>query len=261
VTLPFVSEDELGRLYPPAYAPYDLPDRGFARMASLAIRRWQGFLALRTPPLGALRERAPGRVLDVGCGRGDLGETLVRAGWRVTGIDPSPEACAVAARRGIDARVGTPATLDLEPGAYDAVSFQHSLEHVSDPLAALRSVAAALRPGGLVLITVPNFGGWQARVFRSRWYHLDLPRHRTHFTAQGLETLLRRAGLEPVDTSTSTSGAGLPASVQYAVTGRCLFPAGLRLRLAVAACWPLWPFARILDALGGGDVLHVVARR
>lgn len=261
-TLPHVDESDLGGLYPTAYAPYDLPSSGPARLASLAIRRAQGRQALRGEPLRALAGEAPGRFADVGCGRGDLGETMLRRGWRVTGVEPSPEACEVARARGIDARTGTLATVELEPGHYDAVSFQHSLEHVSDPLAALRSAASALRPGGLVAITVPNFGGWQARRFHSRWYHLDLPRHRTHFTAQGLAALLERAGYEAVRTSASSSTMGLPFSVQYAVAGRALFPTGLGLRLAAAAAALTYPLTRTLDlALGEGDLLHASARR
>jgi SAM-dependent methyltransferase len=203
----------------------------------------------------------PGWALDVGCGRGDLGAALIGAGWRVTGVEPSATACAVAGARGIDARRGTLAEVELEPAAYDAASFRHSLEHVTDPVADLRRVHDALRPGGLVLVTVPHFGGWQARRFRSRWYHLDLPRHRIHFTAAGLARALERAGLQPMRLSTATSTIGLPASVQYALVGRCLFPTGLPLRAASAAAAAAWPVALVADRLGGGDLLHAVARR
>ena len=79
---------------------------------------------------------------------------------------------------------------------YDAAVFRHSLEHVTDPVGALRRVRKALRPGGLVLISVPNFGCWQRRRFGSRWHHLDLPRHRVHFTHAGLERALEKAGFD-----------------------------------------------------------------
>ena len=187
-------------------------------------------------PLRALGDRPPGRSLDVGAGRGDVSAALVARGWTATIVEPSPSGCAAALARGVDAREGTLATVALEPGAYDAAIFQHSLEHVADPVADLLLVAAALRPGGLLLVTVPNFGSWQARRFGGRWYHLDLPRHRTHFTARGLERALAQAGLEVVEQTTSTSTVGLPASVQYALAGRCLFPGGLGLRIASGLC-------------------------
>jgi len=178
----------------------------------------------------------------------------------VTGIEPSPAAVAIAATRGVDARVGTLADVALEPGAYDAVVFQHSLEHTPDPLGDLDRVRAALRPGGRVLVTLPNFSSWQRRRFRDRWFHLDLPRHRTHFSPHGLQAILERAGLTVEHVSTSTSSVGLPATVQYAIAGRCLFRAGLGARVAVGLCALTLPPAWALNRVGGGgDVLHAVA--
>ena len=262
ITLPQLPAAELAGFYPESYGPYDAARGGpVARISSL-IQRWQGGLGLRTPPLRALPGPAPGRLLDVGCGRGDLGAYLIARGWRVTGIEPSANAVEAARARGLDARRGTLDDVELETGAYDAAVFRHSLEHVIDPVEALRRVREALRPGGLMLISVPNFGCWQRRRFGSRWYHLDLPRHRVHFTQAGLGRALERAGFEAVTTTTSTSSVGLPASIQYALAGRCLFPGGLSLRIAAGLCALGWPVSRLLDgAGGGGDVLDAVARR
>jgi len=262
VTTPEASPEELASYYPSGYGPYERPANPLVRLASAAIRAWQGFLAVRAFPLERTRELTPGRAVDVGCGRGDLGALLIRRGWRVTGVEPSAEACAAARARGIDARRGTLADVPLEPGAYDIAVFKHSLEHVDDPVADLERVRAALRPGGLVLVTVPNFSSWQRRRFGSRWFHLDLPRHRMHFTPAALRRALHRAGHEPVRLDTSTSTVGLPATLQYAVAGRCLFPDGLRLRVASGLCALVLPAALLADRLAGaGDQLHAVARR
>jgi SAM-dependent methyltransferase len=262
VTLPALSPAELAAFYPDTYGPYGDAQGGLVSRISRRIRRWQGSRALRTKPLEAIADREPGRLVDVGCGRGDLGAYLVGRGWAVTGIEPSANACEQARARGVDARQGTVETVELEDGAYDAAVFRHSLEHVTDPVAALERSGAALRPGGLVLISVPNFGGWQSRRFGSRWYHLDLPRHRIHFTPDAMERALERAGLEDVSVTSSTSAVGLPASIQYAMFGRCLFPRGLPLRVAVGLCALAWPAARVANGLGGGgDVLDVVGRR
>jgi SAM-dependent methyltransferase len=261
VTLPRLESEALAALYPDEYGPYDTVQGGLAAAISRLIQRWQGRRALATRPLRALAEREPGRVVDVGCGRGDLGAYLAERGWRVTGIEPSAPACSAARARGVDARQGTIETVELEDGAYDAAVFRHSLEHVTDPVAALRRARAALRPGGLVLISVPNFDSWQRRHFGSRWYHLDLPRHRVHFTEPAVRRALERAELEPISITTSTSPVGLPASIQYALAGRCLFPRGLPLRVAVGLCALVWPGARLADRLGGGgDVIDVVAQ-
>jgi SAM-dependent methyltransferase len=260
VTLPLVGDEQLGAFYPDRYGPYDERMSGLERVASRAIRALQGSTALRTAPLSALRERRPGRGLDVGCGRGDLLATLAGRGWKMSGLEPSPSACAAAARRGLDARCGTLSTVALEPESYDAVVFRHSLEHINDPVAALQLVRAALVPGGLVLITVPNFGSWQARRFAGCWFHLDVPRHRVHFTAPALERAAAAAGLELRAVATSSSTVGLPGSIQYRLFGRCLFPGGLGLRVASGLATLTLPVSLALDRVtGGGDLLHVVA--
>ena len=84
-----------------------------------------------------------------------------------------------------------------EPRHADAVVLWHVLEHVEDPGAALDRVRGWLRPGGTLLIGVPNIESLQARIGGSRWLHLDVPRHRHHFTPGGIESLLGRHGLEP----------------------------------------------------------------
>jgi len=259
-TFPPLRPADLAALYPASYGPYsDAGGRLTAAISGL-IRAVQGRLALRRFPLAPVVRRTPGRGLDVGCGRGDLAARLIGEGWSMAGVEPSPNACAAARARGVDAREGTLDAVELEQAAYDLVVFQHSLEHTTEPKRDVERVRAALAPGGIVVVTVPNFGCWQARRFRDRWFHLDLPRHRTHFTAGGLERVLERAGLRLVRLETSSSAVGLPATLQYALAGRCLFPGGLGLRVAAALCVAALPLARVADRIGGGgDQLHAVA--
>jgi SAM-dependent methyltransferase len=257
-TQPRIEPAGLAALYPDTYGPYAEADGSVTAAISTAIRLMQGTLALRRFPLATVATRTPGRGLDVGCGRGDLAARFVERGWRMTGVEPSPAACAAARTRGVDAREGTLESVELEPRTYDLVIFQHSLEHTADPGADLERVREALAPGGSIVVTVPNFGCWQARRFRDRWYHLDLPRHRTHFTAEGLARLFERAGLHAERIATSTSSVGLPATLQYALAGRCLFPGGLGLRVATGLCVLTLPLARLANR-AGGDQLHAIA--
>jgi 2-polyprenyl-3-methyl-5-hydroxy-6-metoxy-1,4-benzoquinol methylase len=260
VTWPMVDGAELGSFYPTSYATHDALPSGALGLVSKVVERLQSWQALRTAPLDRLAEMPAGRLLDVGCGRGDLGSWFVRRGWSVVGIEPAAHACAVAESRGVQARVGTLASVEIEPDTYDAVVFRHSLEHVADPVDDLRRAREALRDGGVAIVSVPNFGCWQALRFGGSWFQLDLPRHRFHFNASALGMMLNRAGFGAVETTTSSSSIGLPGSVQYALAGRCLFPHGMKQRVAVALCAPLSPFIRLLDGVAGeGDVLHAVA--
>ena len=261
-TLPPSSAEQIAAYYPADYGPFAASTGRLFQLISRAIRAWQGFAASRRPPISSIAGRPPGDGLDVGCGRGDLAGWLVQRGWRMTGIEPSAGAAAVARARGVTVLEGTLGTEQLPGEAFDAAVFQQSLEHTEEPLADLQRVFAALRPGGVVCVSVPNFGSWQARRFGSRWFHLDVPRHRVHFTAAALAQALELAGFADVRTTTSTSPVGLPASLQYRVFGRCLFPGGLALRIAAGLCVLVLPLSAMSDhLLGGGDVLHAVASK
>ncbi|MGO9763869.1 MAG: class I SAM-dependent methyltransferase [Solirubrobacteraceae bacterium] len=261
VTLPTVDASQLASLYPTTYGTYERLPTGVLGLVSKAVQRVQAWQSLHTAPFECLAELPAGRLLDVGCGRGDLGSWFVRRGWSVVGVEPSVHACELARSRGVDARAGTLAEVKLEPSTYDAVVFRQSLEHVTDPVGDLRRARQALRNGGVAIVSVPNFGCWQSNRFGGSWFHLDLPRHRFHFNANALRIVLERAGFRQVETCTSSSSVGLPASIQYALVGHCVFPDGLRLRVAAALCAATTPFTWLLDRLAGeGDVLHAVAR-
>jgi SAM-dependent methyltransferase len=261
-TLPLVSSDELEAFYPSEYNAYALPANPVLRGLATALFESRYRRSLRSQPLYALSGRAPGRLLDVGSGRGDLGVVLARSGWRVIGLEPSPEAVAEARKRGLESEEGMLTEGPRREGGYDAVVFNHSLEHVVEPFEDLSIARELLQPGGLVLISLPNFGSWQARRFGSRWFHLDLPRHRTHFTEEGLEKLLRRTGFTEVRTATSTSADGLPMSLQYRLLGRSRLAAGAGRYLSIGATLALVPVTLVADRVAGaGDLLHAVAEK
>jgi SAM-dependent methyltransferase len=213
--------------------------------------------------VGALGEASGGRLLDVGCGDGELCELMIRRGWRVLGIEPSEAAAERAGERGVEVAVGTLKTVELEPGAQDAIVFNHSLEHVEDPVEALVAAREGLRADGLVAVSTPNFDCWARRRFGRSWFHLDLPRHRVHFTEGALRTALERAGLRPQRTWTSSSPSGLAGSIQYRRLGGLAVDEGpSRHAIGQIAALGLIPVARAEQALGGGrDFLHALARR
>jgi SAM-dependent methyltransferase len=153
--------------------------------------------------LALLRQLAPppARLLDIGAGRGRFVRAAIAAGYEASGIEPS--ARGVAGARSIGAPVGQVGIGDavIAADSLEAATLWHVLEHLDDPGAALRRIAGWLAPGGALLVGVPNLASLQALVGGERWYHLDVPRHRVHFTPAGLQTLLRATGFEPVRTA------------------------------------------------------------
>jgi SAM-dependent methyltransferase len=257
-TLPLAREAELAAFYPLQYAPFDVPRGALAEaMALLQRGRDHRF------PLSELAAGGGSRtLLDVGCGRGDLAASWIGAGWRVLGIEPSPQAAETALRRGAEIVGATLSTVSLAPQSMDAVVFRHSLEHMTEPRSDLQRVWDALRPGGRLAVIVPNWGSWQRRVFGQYWFPLELPRHRTHFTAAGLTAALGAAGFERVAVRPATPFITTTWSLQFRLFDRLLTHSGAALLAGYAASVPVAIVASALDALrGGGDFLHAAAVR
>ena len=76
----------------------------------------------------------------------------------------------------------------------DLVVMFHVLEHLSDPLTALTAVARRVKPGGTLILGVPNIASWQARFAGPFWMHLEVPRHLCHFSPESIERALGASG-------------------------------------------------------------------
>ena len=199
-------------------------------------------------------------MLDVGCGSGDLLEHFARCGWKTYGIDPSGEATAAAARRGAQVHQGTLRDQPWQIGAFELIAFQHSLEHIVDPIDALRRARALLAPGGQMAIAVPNWSSWQRRLlFRNRWCMLDLPRHQQHFSPRALKRLAAVLELETREVGTSSSAISTAYSVHYVLAGH--WTPGWKLWLSYAVSVPMLPFVLLGDRIGGGDSCYIVMKR
>lgn len=149
-------------------------------------------------PVRVLRRAgaAPGaRVLDAGAGRGRLVAALREAGYDARGIEPSRRSTSLARAAGQPVELRSIEEHDDE--GLDAVVLWHVLEHVEDPRATVARMRSWLRPGGLLLLGVPNAGSLQARIGGPGWLHFDAPRHRVHLTPRGLGTLLASEGFAP----------------------------------------------------------------
>ena len=106
-----------------------------------------------------------GRVLDIGCLDGTIGELFLTKGNIVYGIDASQPAVNAALARGIKARIGDAEKRStFEDCSFDAVFAGEIIEHVFDIDAMLEEVRRVLKPGGTFVVTTPNLAAFGRRM-------------------------------------------------------------------------------------------------
>lgn len=153
-------------------------------------RHW--YFRGRLAVLLAVLERAlpprPQRLLDLGCGTGNVLQALGRFGEAI-GVERDPELRAVGQAAGLDIRAGTlPDDVPVPDGWADGVCLLDVIEHLDDDVAGVRAAARAARPGGVVLITVPAYAWlWSG--------HDVMLGHRRRYTARQLRAVLTAAGV------------------------------------------------------------------
>lgn len=136
-----------------------------------------------------------GKVLDIGAGTGLFLSEFKRKGWKIDGVELSPNAVDAAKTMfGINLMKGDLFDLNLRQGGYDLVTLNNVLEHLYDPAKTILKVNTLLKKGGILMISVPNIGGLGARLFRSKWYGIDAPRHLYHFKYTTLKNMFDQAG-------------------------------------------------------------------
>ncbi len=96
----------------------------------------------------------------------------------------------------LDVRQGDMTSNAWKGHRFDFITMFHVIEHLTDPLKAFGFAAAHLKPGGNLIIQVPNIDSIQARLFGATWHGLDVPRHIINFTGTGLRRLLKDAGFD-----------------------------------------------------------------
>ena len=163
--------------------------------ASASFRR-QAYRSLFPHPLLGLIPKNPGKALDVGCASGYWMHELKKLGWDVSGLDISEDAIEAIRSLGFEGSLGSIEKTKLENESFDLILLSAVLEHLHDPVAALRNSWAALRPGGFVVIDVPNLGSVETNIFKENWSFFAVG-HLFYFTEDSLRRMLSESHFAP----------------------------------------------------------------
>jgi len=138
-----------------------------------------------------------GNLLDVGCGTGEFPRYMQGFQWHVAGVEPAERAREFVASQGIQI---CESLMDVPTREYDVVTLWHVIEHLHDLDNAVQKLSVLTKPGGHLVLAMPNVEAYDARRYQTNWVALDTPRHLYHFTEPDTVKLFRQTAFRLVDT-------------------------------------------------------------
>lgn len=216
---------EIGQHYPPEYESYT---DHVAEKKRNPLLQWAIDYGINKRCRYVTRHKQSGTLLDIGCAAGTFlvgmrNHSENHGGtWQLQGVELTADVARIARERhGLDVFTGTLEEAAHPDNTFDAITLWDVLEHLHDPAASLREIRRILKPGGVLIIRVPNLASWDARLFGDTWAGLDAPRHLYIFSPATLSQTLEKAGFEVLSHS---SGIGsyvtFVLSVRFWLTAR-----------------------------------------
>jgi 2-polyprenyl-3-methyl-5-hydroxy-6-metoxy-1,4-benzoquinol methylase len=146
--------------------------------------------------LSTLARLPKGKLVDVGCGDGEMLQFAIQMGWDGFGLELDPQAISAGRKKGLTVLEGGYETLDDYPLLFDCIICSHVLEHVHEPMEALEKMMGALKPGGVLLLSCPNTRSKASHYFGVHWRGLEAPRHIAIPSVHFLREFLEKSGFQ-----------------------------------------------------------------
>lgn len=229
-TTPFLSDLKLSQYYPEDYEAYK-PKKGF--VAYIQRLKYKGDLKI----IKKLINGEGKKLFEIGAGRGESLAEAQKAGFFIGGAEPGEAGRSFAQENfGISLRNEWASDIVYEK-KYDVVVLRHVIEHLNYPVPVIENIFKnGLSTGGLLFLKLPRLDSWETKLFGKFSDTFDFPRHRVHFTRQGLYNILDGLGFTDIQIMSEVVPLGLIRSIQYY---SCYGPSGLRRFLAkLFSCLP-----------------------
>ena len=264
-TNPRPTPETMGFYYPDDYGPHKTTVvlRGKDSHWRALKEQTRELLGLN---LNALPSLPAGRMLEIGCASGAFLHQMAQKGWQVQGIEFSETAAIRGRKLGYPVYTGQIETAPAPSELFDLVVGWMVIEHLHNPVKALRKVHAWTRPGAWLALSVPNIGSCQFALFGDAWFPLQLPNHLFHFTRDSLARVLKAGGWRLERILYQRDVSHLIASLGHKLQDKQCFPRCAE-KIARFTEWqgklllPLYPLSSLFTLLKQSSAMTVWARR
>lgn len=269
-TSPRPTPETIGFYYPDNYGPY------IGTRVSKATSRSQQFCGLKKllRPVfkwifkfntEILPQLPPGRLLEIGCASGAFLHKMAGQGWKVEGIEFSEKAAQAASALGYIVHVGSLEKASSPEEPYDLIVGWMVLEHLHDLIGDLIKLNEWSKPNAIMVLSVPNAASLEFKLFREKWFALQLPTHLYHFTPETLNQVLLAGGWVVERVFHQRVLTNLIVSIGYHLMEKGYIKLGRKFvgLPEHAGYWSfaLYPFAWVMSALGQTGRMTIWAKK
>ena len=165
------------------------------------------------------------KLLDVGCGNGNFMNYMQSLGWAVNGVEVDKKVVNFI-KNNTNHKVfhGEIFDVDHERYLFDAITANHVIEHVHNPVLFMKKANKLLKPGGRFVVTTPNINSFGSKFFKGNWRGLEVPRHLHLLNLKSMEICANKSGFIIEE-----------------------------LRTSSRSTWEIWYASRLLKKYGGID--------
>ncbi len=204
---PRLTESAIARFYDKVY-PLILPRADYEQHHDVRSHYLLDITAAYLAP-----STAPVSVLDIGCGGGQFLSAAQERGWQIYGSEVSTVAAqAVSQRLGVSIHIGDFRDMPLPLESLDVITLLEVMEHLRAPVDFVRDAVALLKPGGMLVIEVPNIAAAEYRLARllGQMYRGFIVEHLYYFSPRFMQTLMRDLNMRVVRMSSKHAEMHLP---------------------------------------------------